>query len=74
MSIDGRKRKNPRVETQVYIDAIDEVGSGTTADPEGTSSMVPKPRKKESLPSRMQAGAEHLTAVKTWRVEIYIPN
>jgi len=59
-SIDGRKKKNLRVDTQECIDATDEVGSHTAADPnstEGTSSMAPMPRKKEALPSRMQAEA-----------------
>jgi len=64
-SIDGRKRKNPRVDSKEYIDATDEVYSHTTADPnttEGISSMAPMPRKKEILPLRHGA----------W--EIYIPN
>jgi len=62
-SINGRKRKNPRVNNRESIDAKDEVGSRTTGDPnaiEGASSM--------------QAKAEHLTAVKAWRVEIYTPD
>jgi len=41
---------------------------------EGASSMAPTPRKKEILPSHKQAEAEHFTAVKAWRVEIYTPD